>query len=98
MPLSREEFEAGLIDLTIPIREVLESRPDLSFSSEEIRELLLQSQSRNATYEQVVLALEQLVSEGRAIARVIEGVKWYTIVESETPRRIGFRQVSGSAK
>jgi hypothetical protein len=92
MPLSREEFEAGLIDLTIPIRQVLESRPDLSFSSEEIRELLLQSQSRNATYEQVVLALEQLVSEGRAIARVIEGSKWYTIVESETPRRIGFRQ------
>ena len=92
MPLSREEFEAGLIDLTIPIRQVLESRPDLSFSSEEIRKLLLQSQSRNATYEQVVLALEQLVSEGRAIARVIEGSKWYTIVESETPRRIGFRQ------
>ena len=92
MPLSREEFEAGLIDLTIPIRQVLESRPYLSFSSEEIRELLLQSQSRNATYEQVVLALEQLVSEGRAIARVIEGSKWYTIVESETPRRSGFRQ------
>ena len=92
MRLSREEFEAGLIDVTIPIRQVLESRPDLSFSSEEIRELLLRSQSRNATYEQVVLALEQLVSEGRAIARVIEGSKWYTIVESETPRRIGFRQ------
>ena len=92
MPLSREEFEAGLIDLTIPIRQVLESRPDLSFNSEEVRELLLQSQSRNATYEQVVLALEQMVTDGRAIAKSIAGGKWYTIVESETPRRIGFRQ------
>ena len=87
MPLSREEFEAGLIDLTIPIRQVLENRPDLSFSSEEIRELLLQSQSRNATYEQVVLALEQLVSEGRAIARVIEGVQMVYYCRKRDPEK-----------
>ena len=92
MPLSREEFDAGRIDLTIPVRQVLETRPDLSFNSEEVRELLLQSQSRQATYEQVVLALEQLVSEGRAIARAIEGGRWYTIAQNETRGRLGFRQ------
>ena len=32
MPLSREEFQAGHIDLAIPVRQVLESRPDLSFN------------------------------------------------------------------
>ena len=46
MPLSREEFQLGRIDLAIPVRQILESRPDLSFNAAEIREMLAQTLAR----------------------------------------------------
>ncbi len=89
MPLSREEFQAGHIDLAIPVRQVLESRPELSFNVEEVRELLAQTQARIASVEDVVMALERLVADGRAEIKELGGDRWYTIAMDT--RRIGFR-------
>ena len=89
MPISREEFQAGRIDLTLPVRQLLESRGDLSFNAEEVRELLAQMLARDALIEDVVTALENLVTEGHAEAKEIEGDRWYTM--TETRRRLGFR-------
>ncbi len=89
MPLSSEEFQAGHIDLAILVRQVLESRPDLSFNVEEVRELLAQTQARIASVEDVVMALDRLVTEGHAEVKELGGARWYTIA-MET-RRIEFR-------
>ena len=92
MPLSREEFRLGRIDLTIPVRQILENRPDLSFNAGEIRELLAQTLARISFQEEVVSALEQLESGGYAESKVILGDRWYTIVVDGNRGRIGFRQ------
>ena len=89
MPISREEFQAGRIDLTLPVRQILESRADLSFNAEEVRELLAQTLARSASIEDVVTALEILVTDGLVEAKEIEGDRWYTMIE--TRRRLGFR-------
>lgn len=91
MTISREEFEAGYIDIALPILEILESRPDLAFSSEFVRQLLAQMHMRIAPYEEVFMALERLVEEGQVQAREINDSRWYTIPAQE-PRSLGFRQ------
>ena len=89
MPISREEFQAGRIDLTLPIRQILESSADLSFNAEEVRVLLSQELARDASIEDVGIALERLVTDGHVEAKEIEDDRWYTM--SETRRRLGFR-------
>ena len=92
MPITFEEYGAERIDLAVPIHKLLGDRPDLAFSSEDIMDMLIHSQMRNASYEEVVMALERLVAGGRAAAKEIEGGRWYTIAQAVTRRRIGFRQ------
>ena len=90
MPISREEFEAGRIDLAFPVRRVLEDNPGAARTAEEVRDLLAQIQARNASVEDVAVALRRLVEQGYVETNEVEdfpGVLWYIIRE----RRIGFR-------
>ena len=89
MTISREEFQAGRIDLAFPVRRVLEDNPWTAYTAELVRELLAQILARNASIEDVVTALEKLVTEGHVEAKEIEGDRWYTT--TETRRRLGFR-------
>ena len=61
----------------------------LTSNVEEVRELLAQTQARIASVEDVVMALERLVTDGHAEVKELGGGRWYTIA-MET-RRIGFR-------
>lgn len=91
MPVSREEFRAERIDLVARIRDILESFPDHGLNAEDVRDALAHTGVRYASSQEVVDALEQLVSEGSAEARDFAGSRWYAIIETEPPRRLGFR-------
>ena len=63
MPISREELERRRIDLTFPIAQLLTYRQDQAFTSQEVVELLIQSQQRDATVKEVERTLDTMVSE-----------------------------------
>ncbi len=94
MPITSEEFHARIIDIAVPIRKSLEREWEFAFNAGEVMELLARVWQRTAAYEEVVLALERLVEDGLVESEVIDGGKWYNIAQSETRRRIGFRQES----
>ena len=87
MPISREELEQGRIDLTLPIMKILAGRPDLGFSPDEVQQLLVETEGRDAALAEVEKSLETLVLRERVQVREMEGRRWYTIVQ----RRLGFR-------
>ena len=87
MPISREELEEGRFDLTFPIVRILTGSPDLGFSAEEVRQLLMEIDERDAPIVEVERALEILVQRDRVRMREIEDQRWYTLVQ----RRLGFR-------
>ena len=89
MPISREEYRRGRIDLSIPVLDLIASRPDLAFTTEDVRQLLYQTAMRDASLGDVGLALETLVVRGEIELREIRGSQWYTIVEREG-RTLGF--------
>ena len=88
MSISREEFEAGRIDLSLPIRSILENNAHIAFNAERVQQLLVQMQGRSASVDDVVRALDGLVVAEVVEAREIEGERWYTI--HITDRRLGF--------
>jgi hypothetical protein len=61
VPISREELEEGRIDLTFPIVRILTGSRDLGFSAQEIQQLLMEIDGRDATLADVERALEVLV-------------------------------------
>lgn len=89
MPISREEFERGAIDLSLPIAQILSSRPDLAFSIEELQTLLNESSARDASLDEIGLALDSLITQNIVEAKELEGQQWYTLREQEG-RRLGF--------
>ena len=89
MPISREEYRLGRIDLSIPVLDLLSSRPDLAFTSEDVRQLLFQTAFWDASPGDVGVALETLRVRGEVEVSEIQGSRWYTVVEREQ-RRLGF--------
>ena len=89
MPISREEYRRGRIDLAIPVLDLIASRPDLAFTPEDVTQLLFQTALRDASPGDVGLALETLLTQGQIEMREIQGSRWYTVVERED-RRLGF--------
>ena len=87
MPISREELEEGRFDLTFQIVQILTGSPDLGFNAEEVRQLLMEIDGRDALVVEVEMALEILVQRDRVRMREMGGRRWYTIVQ----RRLGFR-------
>ena len=88
MPISRDEFEQGRIDLALPIADLLSRRPDLAFTAEEVQQMLRETSARVATLKEVTEALESLVSQRQLEGKEIEGRQWYTYPVVE--RRLGF--------
>ena len=89
MPISREEYRRGRIDLSIPVLDLLASRPNLAFTPEDVRQSLSQTALRDASLDDVDLALEALLVQGVIEMKEIQGSRWYTVVELEE-RRLGF--------
>ena len=73
MPIRREELEQGRIDLTFPITRILADRPELGFSPDEVQQLIVEIEGRNATLAEVEEALETLVLREGVQMREMEG-------------------------
>ena len=87
MPISREEMEEGRIALTFPILRILTERPDLGFSAQDVQQLLMEKDGRDAALPEVDRALQVLVQLDRLWVTEMEDQRWYTVVQ----RRLGFR-------
>ena len=87
MPISLEELEDGRFGLTFPIVRILTGSPDLGFSAQEVQQLLMEIDGREATLVEVEGALRVLVQRNRVRMWEMEDRRWYTIVQ----RRLGFR-------
>jgi hypothetical protein len=72
----------------LPIVDSLARRPDLAFTAREVIQMLAATWGRTATLEEVELALDTLLSEGRLQKEEIEGQQWYAYTIDE--RRLGF--------
>lgn len=78
MPISRQEFDAGRYDLSVPITDYLLVRREDAFRADEILEAMIQF-GRAVTLAEVVQALESLVDRGEVQSKEIAGSRWYTI-------------------
>ena len=81
MPISREEFERGAIDLSIPIISYMTLRGEEAFSAVEIHFALREIFERRTTLAEVVVVLASLVEERRVDLKEIAGQRMYTILE-----------------
>ena len=88
MPISREEFTRGRIDLMVPIAHLLEDYPDLAFTADEVLQMLIETTARNPSLEEVEQELDALASQQRVQVAELEGTRWYIINIVE--RGIGF--------
>ena len=79
MPISREEFESGRLDLTVPIRQFLEVNPELAFSAEDVVDRLAEIVGRNATESEIIRQLDTLVRVGKVLAKDFGSRRWYII-------------------
>ena len=84
MPISREEFDEGHIDLAVPIIDLLAGRPAEAFTANEVVTNLTAIFDRRATLGEVAAALEFLVNQGRLERKEIAGSRWYTIASANT--------------
>ena len=82
MPISRQEFDEGSANITIPIMEYLGVRRDEAFTADEILVALLDVYGRRATIAEVINFLGNLVDEGRNETREIAGLPMYIMVSS----------------
>ena len=89
MPISREEFQLGSVDLSLPIAHILRTRPDLAFTIQELLVLLGETVARITGLEEVEQALDSLVSQGIVEVKELEGQRWYTVI-GQGERRLGF--------
>ncbi len=90
MPISREEFDQGWIDLTPDVRAILEANPERALTVEEVRRLLTQGFGREATPKEVEEALDRLVEQRRVERRDLRGALYYAIIRRRS--RIGFQR------
>ena len=78
MPISRQEFEDGRIDLGIPIADYLSVRRDDAFTANEVLEALI-GFGRLCTLAEVAQALDRLTTEGAVVRKEFAGVPRYII-------------------
>ena len=79
MPISRQEFDDGRLDLGIPVVQYLSIRTEEAFTADEVLYALLEIYERRATIGEVVITLEDLVAAEVMEAKVIAGMSLYTI-------------------
>ena len=78
MPVSREEYDRGHIDLTVPIADYLDLRREDAFTAAELLEQIIQY-GRAATIMEVIQALRVLVAHGRVDTKELAGIPRYII-------------------
>jgi len=64
MPISRQEFDDGRLDLSVPILQFLSLRNGEAFTADQVLDELLNYYGRRVTETEVVVVLEDL-GEGR---------------------------------
>ena len=80
MPVSREEFEVGRTDLSVPILQYLGVRRNEAFTPSEILYALTTVYERRATLTEVSGFLMLLVRNGQLETKEVSGTQMYTIV------------------
>ena len=79
MPISRGEFEAGRLNLAVPILQILEGNVDFAFTAREIANRLADIVERNATEAEVARELDELEQAGTVETQELGGQRWYII-------------------
>ena len=77
MPISRQEFDEGRLDLSVPILQFLSLRNGEAFTADEVLDELLNYYGRRVTQTEVVVALEDLVKADRLESKQFAGAIWY---------------------
>ena len=81
MPISRQEFEEGRFDLSVPILQYMNVRSEEAFTSEEILEALFEIYGRRVTPAEVVIVLEDLVADGLVEMKQLAGMMLYAVIK-----------------
>jgi hypothetical protein len=84
MPITRQEFDEGRIDLAVPIVDILEGRPFQAFTAQELLDTLIKDEGQRATILETIGALESLVRRQIVVKKEISGYPMYTIGERQT--------------
>jgi hypothetical protein len=79
VPISRQEFDDGRLDLSVPILQYLGARSDEAFTADEILYALLEIYERRATPAEVVVSLDDQVAKGVLESKQMIGMTLYTI-------------------
>ena len=82
VPISRDDFEAGRVDIAGPIAEILSANPEIAYTGHEVRDRLQSLFGRSASLGEVAVALNRLVEDGVVEARDIGLERRYAIVLS----------------
>lgn len=77
MPISREEFDAGHLDVGVPILQFLGLRSGEAFTADEVLDELTGYYGRRVTQAEVVVVLDDLVRDDRLESKQFAGVVWY---------------------
>ena len=76
MPISRDEYEIGEIDISLWVVQFLRERPDYAFTVDELSNALASSW-RPSQGDELVRALEDLVESKRIECKNIKGIMYY---------------------
>ena len=77
MPISRQEFDEGRLDLRVPILQFLSLRSGEAFTADEIFDELMNYYGRRVTQTEVVVALGDLVNSDQLESKQFAGSEWY---------------------
>ncbi|MYC37069.1 MAG: hypothetical protein F4X66_09180 [Chloroflexi bacterium] len=77
MPISRQEFDDGRLDLSVPILQFLSLRNGEAFTADEVLDELLNYYGRRVTEAEVVVVLEDLVKADKLESKQIAGAEGY---------------------
>ena len=80
MPISREEFEDGRTNLSVPILQYLNTRRYEAFTADEVLYALATVYERRATVLEVSGILRTLVNSGNIETKEVSGSRMYTII------------------
>ena len=80
MPISREEFEDGRVNLNVPILQYLSARREEAFTADEVLYALITVYERRATITEVSGILRTLVNSGNIETKEVSGSRMYTII------------------
>jgi hypothetical protein len=82
VPISRQEFEDGRIDLAVPVVDYLRVRREDAFTAQEILDEMIIF-GRRCTLAEIIQSLERLVTQEIVLRKVLAGIPRYIISSAE---------------